>query len=241
MTKTIQSILFLLAFGCFGSANATVYDATNAESDQWHGGNHNHSLWLPGLTANNDWLIDPNSPGIFDFNEGAGTATFSGSVYNENDPAATGDFNFSFVVSDNGNPKMELINEAYDPDPPGGGVDTDSWIYFDFDEPGTFEGTGGIVDNIELILTQRGQSGGFKGQFGEGANGKNILLGFSAWFFWGLNPDGPVYVVCPTFDPDCDGVGDINIDLNPVPVPAAFWLFGSALLGFIGFSRRTSV
>jgi len=27
----------------------------------------------------------------------------------------------------------------------------------------------------------------------------------------------------------------------PVPVPAAFWLFGSALIGFIGFSRRTSV
>lgn len=27
-------------------------------------------------------------------------------------------------------------------------------------------------------------------------------------------------------------------DLNPVPVPAAAWLFGSALLGFFGFSRR---
>lgn len=28
---------------------------------------------------------------------------------------------------------------------------------------------------------------------------------------------------------------------SAVPVPAAAWLFGSALLGFIGFSRRTSV
>ena len=27
-------------------------------------------------------------------------------------------------------------------------------------------------------------------------------------------------------------------DINPVPVPAAAWLFGSALLGFFGFSRR---
>ena len=26
-----------------------------------------------------------------------------------------------------------------------------------------------------------------------------------------------------------------------VPVPAAFWLFGTALIGFIGFSRRTKV
>lgn len=30
-------------------------------------------------------------------------------------------------------------------------------------------------------------------------------------------------------------------DISPVPVPAAFWLFGSALLGFIGMSRRTRV
>jgi hypothetical protein len=28
---------------------------------------------------------------------------------------------------------------------------------------------------------------------------------------------------------------------SPVPVPAAFWLFGTALLGFIGISRRTKV
>lgn len=27
-------------------------------------------------------------------------------------------------------------------------------------------------------------------------------------------------------------------DINPVPVPAAAWLFGSALLGFAGFSKR---
>ena len=28
---------------------------------------------------------------------------------------------------------------------------------------------------------------------------------------------------------------------SPIPVPAAFWLFGTALLGFIGVSRRTKV
>lgn len=30
-------------------------------------------------------------------------------------------------------------------------------------------------------------------------------------------------------------------DVSPVPVPAAIWLFGSALIGFIGISRRTRV
>lgn len=32
-----------------------------------------------------------------------------------------------------------------------------------------------------------------------------------------------------------------NLVYSVVPVPAAVWLFGSALLGFIGFSRRTSL
>jgi hypothetical protein len=29
--------------------------------------------------------------------------------------------------------------------------------------------------------------------------------------------------------------------VSAVPVPAAIWLFGSALIGFVGMSRRTSV
>ena len=32
-----------------------------------------------------------------------------------------------------------------------------------------------------------------------------------------------------------------NLSYSVVPVPAAVWLFGTALLGFIGFSRRTQV
>ena len=32
-----------------------------------------------------------------------------------------------------------------------------------------------------------------------------------------------------------------NLSYNVVPVPAAAWLFGTALLGFIGFSRRTAI
>jgi hypothetical protein len=32
-----------------------------------------------------------------------------------------------------------------------------------------------------------------------------------------------------------------NLKYNVVPVPAAFWLFATALIGFIGFSRRTSI
>lgn len=32
-----------------------------------------------------------------------------------------------------------------------------------------------------------------------------------------------------------------TLDVSPVPIPSAVWLFGSALIGFIGLSRRTRV
>lgn len=34
------------------------------------------------------------------------------------------------------------------------------------------------------------------------------------------------------------GTGDCSVAVNPVPVPAAIWLFGSGLIGLIGISRR---
>lgn len=33
----------------------------------------------------------------------------------------------------------------------------------------------------------------------------------------------------------------LSHQVSAVPVPAAFWLFGTALIGFIGFSRRTKI
>jgi len=34
------------------------------------------------------------------------------------------------------------------------------------------------------------------------------------------------------------GTGNCSVSVNPVPVPAAMWLFGSGLVGLIGISRR---
>jgi hypothetical protein len=36
------------------------------------------------------------------------------------------------------------------------------------------------------------------------------------------------------------GTGDCSTPINPVPVPAAAWLFGSGLIGLIGIGRRKS-
>jgi hypothetical protein len=38
-----------------------------------------------------------------------------------------------------------------------------------------------------------------------------------------------------------DGDVKLNINVSAVPVPAAIWLFGTALIGFVGMSRRTSI
>lgn len=55
---------------------------------------------------------------------------------------------------------------------------------------------------------------------------------------WGANFTG-------TFDgttyPGSTTGMDIRLQLAPVPVPAAAWLFGSALLGLVGVARRRSV
>ena len=36
-------------------------------------------------------------------------------------------------------------------------------------------------------------------------------------------------------------VGNYTMQLATVPIPAAIWLFGTALIGFVGMSRRTMV
>ena len=35
--------------------------------------------------------------------------------------------------------------------------------------------------------------------------------------------------------------GSEKLSISTIPVPAAFWLFGTALIGFIGLSRRTKI
>jgi hypothetical protein len=42
-----------------------------------------------------------------------------------------------------------------------------------------------------------------------------------------------------TFNGDvCKGISNVEITFSEVPVPAAAWLFGSALVGLMGFKRK---
>jgi hypothetical protein len=37
------------------------------------------------------------------------------------------------------------------------------------------------------------------------------------------------------------GIDNYNASVSPVPVPAAVWLLGTALIGLVGFSKRRKV
>jgi hypothetical protein len=51
---------------------------------------------------------------------------------------------------------------------------------------------------------------------------------------------GPAQSGFPFGEADIDAVGAISSapPVNPVPLPAAVWLFGTALIGLLGFSKR---
>lgn len=67
----------------------------------------------------------------------------------------------------------------------------------------------------------------------------NNVWGQVAWLFDTSNPE---LRNLGRIDVYMGGSGALdNLEYSVVPVPAAFWLFGTALIGFICFSRRTSV
>jgi hypothetical protein len=88
-------------------------------------------------------------------------------------------------------------------------------------------GAGGILIN-GLGLTAFGGNQSFSGQggVGYGAGGGAGGLDFNVngtRYGGGDGANGLVYV---------------EYDISPIPVPAAFWLFGTALIGLVGFSKQ---
>ncbi len=74
---------------------------------------------------------------------------------------------------------------------------------------------------------------------------------FSDGFIFGSQSQTPTFMAdwaLPTNHTDMSSYWRVNLnsvdsvaDPNPVPTPAAIWLFGSALLGLAGFQARTRV
>ncbi|MCQ8119740.1 hypothetical protein [Methylomonas rosea] len=65
-------------------------------------------------------------------------------------------------------------------------------------------------------------------------NGDPVFVDF-------VNAEGILEIArtaCAVESPTCSDIFSRTAVAAPVPVPSAFWLFGSAMLGFIGYSRR---
>lgn len=101
----------------------------------------------------------------------------------------------------------------------GGGPELTEWDFYQSITNGVIT-IDGYQDNFTV-----GMHNGYSLQIGQGANDKSAAFGGSVW----MDVTGNGYG---------GGHWDINMDLAPVPVPATVWLFGSALLGLAGFSRR---
>ncbi len=225
-------------------AAPVTYSATSAISDHYHGGGHDHSVWLPtfeslggtpisGDVEASDFDFSP--AGTFTIGED-GRATLSGRIVSQVDPSFSFDILLSFVGlagPGSGGPKMELNPSAYSGN--GGPIDVSTWSYFQLAE-GSITGTGSAA-GLNFSVFERPKDNIFPGQLGEGANGKNGDLGFAVWFYTLVNKDC-THNLCGVLSRRGLQTGDVNINLSEVPLPAGFLLFATGLAGLAARRRR---
>ena len=103
------------------------------------------------------------------------------------------------------------------------------------------------ADGNDYWAAAGGYQGTFNGFFGAG-NGQpgqslDVLL-YEITSRGGFNPGPPPSIDPPSFaslllgTAILDAAGNLNVSFSQVPVPAAVWLFGSAIAAFLGFGRR---
>ena len=97
-----------------------------------------------------------------------------------------------------------------------------------------------IFDSSDALLNLTTQLGYYT--LPDGVNSSSFPEGFVDLSFLGIasyaifdfsNNSAPRYII-----DNLTGTFGSTEDISPIPVPAAAWLFGSALLGFFGFSRK---
>ena len=232
------------AFTHNAEASVVNFDVSSAVSDPaLSGSNNDHAIWLPffrdlagtGLTGNpNSSDFDFVWNGNFDVSSN-GTATLTGRIASQVDPSYGFDIVFNLSRLDgpgSGGPKLELRDSAYASN--GGPIDPTSWEFYSL-TGGSFTGTENFT-GLNFTVAERPSDTVYPFQFGAGANGKNGNLGASVWFY--LFTDGSCsHAACDALA-DMSLFGDVNIDVTPVPIPAAFLLFGTGLAGMGAMQRR---
>ena len=190
-----------------------------------------------GFNIEGTTTFSPPAPGAadtsgFDFGTGLGTIDFTISGAGSHYIGAFFDHEFS-------EPGNSFFNESGSVS--GAPVAGQSW---EIDEPGFLFGdidlnlVAGSLDNTNAIPIGTGDDVSMAiGWDFMLAVGEEALITFaitdvvptSGFFLGHHDPDSRESIyMSSTLDPS----------LSPIPVPAAIWLFGSGLLGLVGFSRR---
>ena len=165
------------------------------------------AVYLHGI--GNDFVF---APGASFAEYGDGTARLTGEIFRPSAPTERFLFDTLFQgrvgpgeasYPPPTSPKMELVPAAYYP--LGGPIDTDTWHYYP-----TFTGLLLGLDDFQGGVINIGRMGP-SFQVGEGANGKDITLGGSAWMTVAV-------VAQPTSTTwSASGGGDINISIGDCP------------------------
>lgn len=216
----LMFILSVVASKAMAATAIAGYQLSAAMTDsQYYGGNGGHAFVIAGQ----DYMFASGDGSLVEYDDG--TAMLSGIAYSASSPNRGFSVNVLFQGHTNiappGSPKKELMSSAYSEN--GGPVVTDTWSYYT-DFAGTLEGIGEL-DGTVLTITPRGPAL----QIGVGANGKNIDFGASAWF-GATDAHGN------------EQIGDFNLNLQAVPIPAALQLMisGLAIMGFAGRRRQVA-
>lgn len=204
--------------------------AGSYETESVNTGSNLHTFWLPNLlfSASNYWQFD-SAGGSFNYD--GTTAKLTGTIVNNSDASKmfSVDVNLNFTQKGGRTSKCEL----------GGACSSAQYNnqenFFEYFSYGSATLTGlGMLTGLMLDLTEAPADGKYPPQLGYGANNKDLdEFGLSTWFFWKTIGTNAALRTA-------SGQGDINIELTPVPVPAALPLLagGLGLMGFMSWRRR---
>ena len=237
MKHIFAAVAIALAAATSASA-AVITDKFSVSSAVGSGADH--SVWIrngigPGIGS--DFDFDPD--GMFTMYDD-GTAKLTGSVKSQ------GALNAGFKVSFDYNNVFSWGAPVFKSE--NGSAATSETIYRNL-TGGTLLGTG-ILEGLTLSVTRNPPNGPYATQIGpsngvnNGANNKNKNFGMAHWFLIEVERADCKY--CAKYSDyikKLDGrQGDVNVDLTPVPVPAAGFLLvgGLALMGGMARRRRKS-